>query len=288
MTEQIPKRIIQTGRSANLTLLAKAAATNVRLLNPEFEYLFFDNARVEEFIDTEFPEYRTVFNSFPVPIQRYDFFRYLVIYRFGGFYCDTDVFFASALDDLLGSNCVFPFEMLGVNEFLSNEYGMDWEVGNYAFGAAAGHPFLEAIIENCVRAQQHPEWSDVMLKSIPRIFRDEYFVLATTGPGLVSRTLAEYPGASEKVKVLFPENVCDRKGWYCFGTYGIHLQAGTWRKPRGVAYRVMHRLWESKTRKSLSKESLERGGKRLLEFNSPPRSFSYVQQARVGLRLRSR
>ena len=55
----------------------------------------------------------------------------------------------------------------------------------------------------------HPEWVESMMKSIPRMFRDEHFVLATTGPGLVSRTLAEYPGACDQVKVLFPEDVCD-------------------------------------------------------------------------------
>ena len=235
-----------------------------------------------------FPNIGLVFDSFSAPIQRYDFFRYLAVYRFGGFYFDTDVFLVSALEDLLGYDCVFPFEMLGINRFLSIDYGMDWEIGNYAFGAAAGDPFLKAIIENCVRAQQHPEWANLMLKSIPRMFRDEYFVLATTGPGLVSRTLAEYPAASEKVKVLFPENVCDRSSWYRFGTYGIHLQAGTWRKPKGFAYRVLHRLWESKTRGYLSKESLERGGKRLLEFNSSSRHFSYDQQNRIGLRPWSR
>jgi hypothetical protein len=93
---------------------------------------------------------------------------------------------------------------LGFNRFICKKYGMDWEVGNYGFGAAAGHLFLKAIIDNCVRAQQHPEWA-TRLKSIPRMFRSEEFVLATTGPGLVSRTLAEYPGAGEQVKVLFPE-----------------------------------------------------------------------------------
>ena len=145
---------------------------------------------------------------------------------------------------------------------------MDWEVGNYAFGAAAGHPFLKAIIENCVRAQQHPEWANAMLKSIPRMFRSESFVLATTGPGLVSRTLAEYPGASEQVKVLFPQDVCDQSSWHCFGTYGVHLQVGAWRKREGLVRRVLHRNWESRTRKALRKESVKRGGKRALEFNS--------------------
>jgi inositol phosphorylceramide mannosyltransferase catalytic subunit len=143
---------------------------------------------------------------------------------------------------------------------------MDWEVGNYAFGATAGHPFLQAIIQNCVRAQQQPDWADTMLRSIPRMFRREEFVLATTGPGLVSRTLAEYPRANEQVKVLLPENIFDRNSWYCFGSYGVHLQIGGWRKRESLVPRVLRRYWEAWIRRGLLKESLKRGGKRALEF----------------------
>src|SRR5215831_21037072 len=114
MTEIIPRRIIQTGKSADLPLAAKGATTNLRLLHPNFEYLFFDDAQVEEFIDAQFPQYRPVFDSFPVRIQRYDFFRYLAVYRFGGFYFDTDVLLASGLENLLEFSCVFPFEELSV------------------------------------------------------------------------------------------------------------------------------------------------------------------------------
>src|SRR5215469_12232239 len=105
MRAKIPKRIIQTDKSSDLPLLARASATNLRLLNPDFEYLFFDDASVEEFIDAEFPQYRPVFDSFPVRIQRYDFFRYLAVYHFGGFYFDTDVLLSSALEDLLEFGC---------------------------------------------------------------------------------------------------------------------------------------------------------------------------------------
>lgn len=258
----------------DLPLLAQAAIANVRLLNPGFEYLFFDGAQIEAFIDTEFPQYRPVFDAFPAPIQRYDFFRYLAVYRLGGFYFDTDVLLAAGLDDLLGFGCVFPFEHLSIHSFLFKEYGMDWEIGNYAFGAAAGHPFLAAIIKNCVRAQRYPEWVEATVKSIPRMFREEHSVLNSTGPGLVSRTLAEYPGASDQVKVLFPEDVCDPKSWYCFGAYGVHLQIGTWRKRKGIVHRVLHRLWAPTTRKSLLKGSLKRGRKRSLKFKSSSRSLS--------------
>jgi hypothetical protein len=268
MTANIPRRIIQTNKSADLPLLDKAAATNLRLLNPDFEYLFFDDPRVEQFIDAVFPQYRPVFDSFPARIQRYDLFRYLAVYHFGGFYFDTDVFLASGLEDLLEFSCVFPFEHSGVNGFLCEEHGMDWEIGNYAFGAAAGHPFLEATIKNCVRAQQHPEWVDAMLKSIPRMLRSEYIVLNTTGPGLVSRTLAEYPGACDQVKVLFSEDVCDRNSWFRFGDFDVHLQLGSWRKREGLLRRVLHRHWRSTTQKATLKESLKRGGKRSLELKS--------------------
>ena len=274
MIKKIPRRIIQAWGGTDLPLFAKAAATNLRLLNPNFEYLFFDDDQIEKFIDAHFPQYRPVFNSFSRQIQRYDFFRYLAVYHFGGFYFDTDVFLAFSLEDLLEFGCVFPFEHLTIYKFLCEEYRMDWEIGNYAFGAAAGHPFLEALIKNCVRAQQHPEWAEAMMKPIPRVFRDEFFVLATTGPGLVSRTLAEYPGACDQVKVLFPEDVRDPNSWFCFGAYGVHLQIGAWRKRKRLVPRVLHRVWESRTRKALLKESLKCGPKRSLEFKSSSRSFS--------------
>lgn len=272
MNERIPRRIIQTDKGRDLPLLAKAATTNLRLLNPDFEYLFFDDAQVEHFIDAEFPQYRSVFDAFSFRIQRYDLFRYLAIYRLGGFYFDTDVLLASNLEDLLGFTCVFPFEQLTTSRFLCREYGMDWEIGNYAFGAAAGHPFIDAIIKNCVRAQTHPEWARKMMKSIPRMFAKEYRVLATTGPGLVSRTLAEYPDVCRQVKVLFPEDVCDANSWHCFGAYGVHLQLGTWRKRKSLVPRVLYRFWESTTRKKLLKESVRHGAKRTLEFKRSPRS----------------
>ena len=195
------------GRRCELPLRARCAVTNVRLLNSDFEYMFFDDRQVEEFIDKEFPEYRSVFDAFPVRIQRYDFFRYLAIYRYGGFYLDMDVFLALSLSELLDSGCVFPFEALTTTRFLREEYGMDWEIGNYAFGATAEHPFIRAVIENCIKAQKDMKWNQLMMRSIPRMFHENFFVLNTTGPLLVSRTLAEYPDAAKQVKVLFPDNV---------------------------------------------------------------------------------
>ena len=79
-----------------------------------------------------------------------------------------------------------------------------------------------------------------MMRGLPYLSRDEYFVLNTTGPGLVSRTLAENPELAKTVKVLFPEDVCDEANWNRFGDIGVHFRkvpggreetiyAGDWR-----------------------------------------------------------
>lgn len=268
----IPPRIIQTAKHRDLSLKQRAMTTNLRLLNPHYEYLFFDNEDVERFIDREFPQYRQVFDSFRHPIQRYDFFRYLAVFHFGGFYFDLDVLLASDLSSLLSNGCVFPFEGLTFSRLLRS-YGMDWEIGNYAFGAAAGHPFLKTVIDNCVRAQQNPSWTEPMMRGVPPLSRTEHYVLYTTGPGLLSRTLAENPALAESVTVLFPEDVCDVRTWNVFGTFGVHLMEGTWRPSTSVVRRRLAQKWEVWATQRLVRESRLVGKTRqLVSAAGPPRT----------------
>jgi hypothetical protein len=206
--------------------------SNVRLLNRDYEYLFFSDGQIEEFIEREFPHYRAVFDSFRFPIQRCDFFRYLAVYRYGGFYFDLDVLLASGLSALLEHDCVFPFEALTLSHFMRNDLGMDWQIGNYGFGAAPGHPFLEAVIKNCVRGQNDPNWVKPMMRGCPPLLNDEYLIINSTGPGLVSRTLAENGELAKTVTVLFPEDVCDVRNWNRFGDFGVHLADSSWRPSR--------------------------------------------------------
>lgn len=240
---QIPKRIIQTAKTASLPLTTRAMMANVRLLNPDFEFLFLDDAQVEQFILAEFPEYHTLFNSFKHPIQKYDFFRYLAIYRYGGFYFDIDVLLASTLIPLLKYSCVFSFEALTVSRFLRVNLGMDWIMGNYAFGAAPENPFLKAVIDNCVRGQRDPKWVRPMMRGSPPFLEDEFFVLNATGPGLVSRTFAENPELARAVTVLMPDDKSDLENWNRFGEFGVHLCASSWRPQRSFIRRKVAFAW---------------------------------------------
>ena len=252
---KIPARIIQTGKSRDLPPLGKAAVTNLKLLHPDWDYVFFDDEDVLRFVRTEFPQYRAIFDAFPYPIQRFDFFRYLAVLRLGGFYFDLDVFLSERLSELLDHQCVFPFEELTLNRFLRYQYSMDWEIGNYAFGAAQGDSFLQAVIENCVRTQKDAAWVEPMMAGIPRIFRSDFYVLNTTGPGLLSRTFAENPRIANSVTILFPKDVRDTASWHKFGSYGVHLMNGSWRQKGNFLHRRLASLWELHAKKKLMPQS---------------------------------
>ena len=248
----IPRRLVQVqidfsgeGRARPLSPLARAAMANLKLLHPDWEYLFFDDAAVDRFIATEFPEYRSVFDSFREPIQRVDFFRYLAIYRLGGFYFDFDVLLSRPLDDLLHHECVLTFEDLNWNTYLRTRHGMDWNVANYGFGAAPGCRFIAAVIENCCRAVRDDAWLKPMMEGINFLLRRDYYVLNSTGPGLLTRTLAEnFEAGDQEVHVLFPADVRDKKDWHLFGNYGVHLMRAGWRKKSYLRDRFAWR-WEA-------------------------------------------
>jgi hypothetical protein len=127
-------------------------------------------------------------------------------------------------------------------------------MGNYAFGTAPGHAFLEAVIANCVKAQRDRDWVKPMMRGLPPFLRHEYLILNTTGPWLVSRTFAENKELAKQVSVLFPEDVCDLRTWNCFGDFGIHLGDSSWRSRRGSLRGRLVNYWETWNVKRLAKQ----------------------------------
>ena len=108
-----------------------------------------------------------------------------------------------------------------------------------------------------------------MWRPIPRPFQSDFYVLDTTGPGLVSRTLAEFSNAAAKIKILFPPDVCDSSRWHQFGDYGVHLQEGSWRLRKSFLRRKLGSIWETRTRAAFLRQSLAQGPRRAVEFRRP-------------------
>src|SRR5262245_20164937 len=270
---RIPKRLIhiwgtagkppESGhREADLPLARRASLVNARALHPDYDHRFFDDSSMREFLDAECPQYQDAYFGFPLAIQRFDFFRYLAIYRLGGFYLDLDVYLARSLEPLRAYTCVFPFEELTLSQHLRERYQWDWEVGNFAFGAEPGHPFILAVIRNCVRGLRDPEWTRKMHRGVPRLFRGQFIATNSTGPGLVTRTLAEREDLRSSVTVLFPDDVCEPSTWHSFGDYGAHLMSASWRRKEGFVRRRLARAWENRSRRRLHVASQRQGPRR--------------------------
>jgi hypothetical protein len=101
-----------------------------------------------------------------------------------------------------------------------------------------------------------------MMRGTFGLTKSEYTVLNTTGPGLLSRTLAENPELAKTVTVLFPDNVCDVDKWHRFGELGVHLMGGSWRPRTQFLRRRLALYVEARKRERSLKHGLKVGKQR--------------------------
>lgn len=100
-TQKIPLKLHQTSFSRNVDYsLAKSCSLNHNI-NPEYEYYFYDDKEVADYINTNFPQYIKHYNSVKPGAFKADLFRLLVLYREGGVYLDCKSYTVTPLRDIL-------------------------------------------------------------------------------------------------------------------------------------------------------------------------------------------
>ncbi|NAY93090.1 hypothetical protein GTQ34_14310 [Muricauda sp. JGD-17] len=72
--------------------------------NPHFHHVLWEDKVIIEFINTEYPEYLDLLGRLRRPVELADFFRYLVVYHFGGIYADLDTECLQPIDPILETN----------------------------------------------------------------------------------------------------------------------------------------------------------------------------------------
>ena len=232
--ETIPRIIIQIwvqkdGGPTKIPPAEVAYMEKMRKMNPSFEYMFFDGKDVDAFFKANYPEYYSTYQQLPEFIQKLDFFRYLAIYHYGGFYFDADVEPLKPLDEsILNHSAVFPIDeyanALDCQHPRMNSLclvGQNFLLGQYAFGAVAKHPFLKVLVDkihnnakNYVRISQQVKTKDVDVK--------HYFVYKTTGPDFVTDCYVEYPNKRQFY-------ILSNGKRQVFGEYGAHKYMGGWK-----------------------------------------------------------
>ncbi len=219
----IPKIIHQTGKSRHFFGIFKAFHHKLLQLHPHWELRFYDDMDCRNVISEHFSSFLSMYDSFTHPIQKADFFRWAVVYRFGGFYLDLDMQCLKAIDDLCQYDVVFSEEKtLTEQEKKQLNHREERQVGNYMFGSVTEHPFVMEMMIQIKQVSTRP-------------IQSEQDIIKTTGPGLITRVYFDRQVRYKDVALLRnSSHMCP----YClrvschFGDYARHCHVGSWRWER--------------------------------------------------------
>ena len=91
-TKTIPKIIHQTYKTTELPEHWKESYTSWKALETQgWEYKFWTDISMREFIATEYNWFLEHYDQYPKPINRVDVWRYFALYHYGGLYVDLDI-----------------------------------------------------------------------------------------------------------------------------------------------------------------------------------------------------
>ena len=216
--------IIQTWKSNTLPKQLEELSNKIKENNPNFKYLFFDDNAIINFMKICMPEYIDFFVNLKHKIQQIDFFRYLVVYYYGGIYLDLDIDINHNLDELYNNPeiCKFPIELQNITDTIITIQGFNSLIGNYGFYAPKKHPFLKKIIDNIVN-NRIPDNIIAVAQKDNQDPPEQVYVYCTTGPLLVTQTYIDYD--NNDIELIKPEPFVSN----CFGKYGLHRCYGTWK-----------------------------------------------------------
>jgi hypothetical protein len=146
------------------------------------------------------------------------------VHYYGGLYLDLDMDMLMPFgDDLDLTKCYFPLELQQNGDPVLRKQGVPILVGNYAFYAPKGHPFMEALVRNI--ATPRISTTDIEEAQSRRMDKSAVHVYYTTGPVMATQTFADVAGQG-LVELLSPEPFAPN----AFGKYGRHLTYGSWKR----------------------------------------------------------
>ena len=213
------------------------------LLTPQ--YWFFDDKDVDRFVLTHFAtELGNIWPQLtgPLKVMKFDLFRIMVVFMYGGFYLDMDMHITQPLTPLLEYSCVFPHEeyipthvcekqtKFGRWPFAEINCPVEFpQIGNFAFGAGKKHVFLKGFINNFVAnwiaGTYARKYSDVFIFTSSGPDAITHFYNHSLAPGALAER-PDYYWAAKNCTIIYPSPYAK----FHFGNFGTHVMAGTWRK----------------------------------------------------------
>lgn len=151
----IPKNFFQTWREQDLSSYSDGkiglkSKNSILKFFKDYRYRLWTDNEMHSFMSTQSSLWKNTFNCLDHHIKKVDFFRYVLIYNFGGFYADLDFIFLQPLPDKVNS-CDFVSYKANRNiELRSACFEEDsegkWVVGQAFFGAPKQSYHLKCIL----------------------------------------------------------------------------------------------------------------------------------------------
>lgn len=193
----------------------------MRRYHPQWQIKVWNDIAAESLVAVHFPDWVYHYHAYKLPVQRADILRMMIVYLYGGFYLDMDVFCLKELDDLRVHNMVLGIEkILPLEECERLDHRYPVRIANYMFGSRARHDF----------------WLEVLAAAQNRagmIIARESDILEATGPGLLTdvyhENANEYPDITVLPNTLYDCPIACGPASCHFGDYARHLHFGSWR-----------------------------------------------------------
>lgn len=205
----IPKIIHQTFKTATLPFLTRWHISRFRKKNPDYAYEFYDDARIDDFLEKEFgKETLALYKKINIGAAKADFFRYAVLYKKGGVYVDID----SGINGSL-NNFIKPEDVAIITREGNPELFAQW-----ALIYSPGHPFLQktiAMVLDNIRENKYPH--DVHRMTGPTAYTQAIDESLKENPAIEYRILGTDYDGHLKVK-------------YKLGKFFLYEKGDHWKK----------------------------------------------------------
>jgi len=152
----IPKNFFQTWKDPDLSSYSDGkiglrSKDSILKFFKDYKYRLWTDDQMYSFMNTQPSLWKNAFDCLDHHIKKVDFFRYVLIYNFGGFYADLDFIFLRSLSDEINSYDFVSYKANRNIELRSECFEQDsegkWVIGQAFFGAPKESFHLKCILD---------------------------------------------------------------------------------------------------------------------------------------------